>query len=277
VRIYRDATWSLRSEVRAHRNGTWSRRDRVRVHPDRTAARLLKVRAHLASSGSHLDENIRLFEKRHQDAFSFRESIALDPVKGARPTNGGAWCAPLVVSGLSERKEMIMANVNRTNTQAHDAQVIAGIGKHLQTVSSLPLLGSTYTPAALVKLVQSRIDSANGSIATKATWHSTVVEDKALNAKLTPVIRALRQYVINVFGEASPVLADFGFTASKRATRTPEEKAAAAAKAKATRAARHTMGKKQKKDVKGTVPTTAPATSPSPAAPPTATSVSTTK
>jgi hypothetical protein len=172
---------------------------------------------------------------------------------------------------------MIMATINRTKTQARDAQVIAGIGKYLQTVSSLPLLGSTYTPADLVKLVQSRIDSANGANASKATWHSKVVEDKTLNTKLTPVIRALRQHVINVFGEASPVLADFGFTAPKRATRTPEEKAAAAAKAKATRAARHTMGKKQKKDVKGTVPTTAPATAPSPAPAPTPTPVSTQK
>ena len=149
-----------------------------------------------------------------------------------------------------------MANVNRTKTQARDAQVIAGVQKHLQTVSSVPLVGSTYTPADLVKLVQSRIDSANGAATTKANWHSTVVEDKTLNSKLTPVIRALRQYVINVFGDTSPVLADFGFAPPKRATRTPEQKAAAAAKAKATRAARHTAGKNQKKNVKGAVTAT---------------------
>jgi hypothetical protein len=154
---------------------------------------------------------------------------------------------------VSDGKGTIMTTVNRTNTQARDAQVIAGIGKHLQTVSSLPLLGSTYTPADLVKLIQSRIDSAAGSAATKATWHSTVVQDKTLNTKLTPVIRALRQYVINVFGDTSPVLADFGFAAPKRATRTPEQKAASVAKAKATRAARHTAGKVQKKAVKGDV------------------------
>src|SRR5258708_23110573 len=155
-----------------------------------------------------------------------------------------------------------MTTINRTTTQARDAQVIRGVQKHLQNVSSLPLGGSAYTPADLVKLVQSRIDSANVAAGTKANWHSTVVEDRTLNTKLTPVIRALRQYVINVFGATSPVLADFGFTPPKKATRTPEEKAAAAARAKATRTARHTMGKKQKKDVKGALPTTAPATPP---------------
>lgn len=146
-----------------------------------------------------------------------------------------------------------MTTANRTKTQARDAQVIVGVQKHLQNVSSLPLGGTTYTPVDLVKLVQSRIDSANTTSTTKANWHSTVVADKTLNAQLTPVIRALRQYVINVYGASSPVLADFGFAPPKKATRTPEQKAASAAKAAATRKARHTMGPKQKKNVKGGV------------------------
>lgn len=162
-----------------------------------------------------------------------------------------------------------MANVNSNAAQAHDAQVLVGIQKHLLNVPSLPLAGSAITPADLVKLVQSRIDSAGVVAAASATWHSTVTAHKALNAKLTPVVRGLRQYVLNVFGETSPVLADFGFTAPKTVTRTPEQKAAAAAKAKATRKARGTLGKKQKKGVTGTVPTTAP-TPPPTASPPAA-------
>jgi hypothetical protein len=162
-----------------------------------------------------------------------------------------------------------MANLNTDATQAHDAQVIVGIQKHLLTVPTLPLAGSTYTPADLVKLVQSRIDSAGVVAAAGANRHATVVAHDALGTKLTPILRGLRQYVLNVFGETSPVLADFGFTAPKTATRTPQEKAAAAAKALATRKARGTMGKKQKKGVKGTVPATAPVTLPT-ASPPAA-------
>ncbi|HZU82221.1 MAG TPA: hypothetical protein VE987_04860 [Polyangiaceae bacterium] len=167
-----------------------------------------------------------------------------------------------------------MVTVNRTSTQARDAQVIAGIQKHLQNVPSIPLGGSAYTPADLAKLVQSRIDSAATVTAAKAAWHATVVSHEALNTKLTPTVRSLRQYVINVYGATSPVLADFGFAPPKTATRTPEEKAAAAAKAKATRAARHTAGKKQKKVVKGNVtgivvtPVTAPEEAPVTPAPP---------
>lgn len=157
-----------------------------------------------------------------------------------------------------------MSPTNRSATQASDAQVIAGIQKHLQSTASLPLRGSTYTPADLVRLVQSRVDSANTASAAKASWHSTVLAHKTVTAMLTPILRELRQYSIHVFGETSPVLADFGFAPPKHATRTPEEKAAAAAKAKATRAARHTASKKQKKVVKGNVtgivitPVTAP-------------------
>jgi hypothetical protein len=167
-----------------------------------------------------------------------------------------------------------MSAINRTKIQARDAQVIAGIQKHLQNTSSLPLLGSTYTPADLVKIFQSRIDSGSTATTAKADWHSTVLADRALTAKLTPLLRELRQYVISVFGETSPVLADFGFTPPKRTPRTPQQKAAAAAKAKATRAARHTAGTKQKKAVKGDVTgivvtgvTTAPPTTTAPVKP----------
>jgi len=48
-------------------------------------------------------------------------------------------------------------------------------------------------------------------------------------------------------------LADFGLTARKVRVITPEQKAVAAAKAKATREARGTKGKVQKKAVKGAV------------------------
>ena len=142
---------------------------------------------------------------------------------------------------------------NRTSNTARDAQVIAGIEKHLKNVSNLPSAGSTVAPADLVKLLQSGIEAANATSTARAHWHATVAAERALNTKLSLAVRGLRQYVIHAFGSASPVLADFGFLPDKRATRTPEQKAAAAMKAKATRQARHTMGSVQKKAVKGDV------------------------
>jgi hypothetical protein len=152
-----------------------------------------------------------------------------------------------------------MPNINRSTTQAHDGQVIVGIKKDLQSVPSLALGGSTYTPAALTQLIQSRIDAVNTVANAKAQWHDAVTTYAALNSRVTQVVRDLRQYVINASGPDSPVLADYGFTAPKRTPLTPQQKVAKAALAAATRKARGTLGKKQKLAIKGAVPPT-PAT-----------------
>lgn len=146
-----------------------------------------------------------------------------------------------------------MSTPSKLTIQARDARVIAGIQKHLQNVSALQLAGTTYAPADLVKLIQSRSDQAGAVATAYATWRTAVAADEALNTKLTPLIQALRQYVLNAFGSTGTVLADFGFTATVRKPLSPQAKVAAAAKAKATRAARGTKGKVQKKAVTGNV------------------------
>jgi hypothetical protein len=148
-----------------------------------------------------------------------------------------------------------------------DGKIVDGIQKHLQGVSSLQLAGSTYSPADLAKLIQSRASQVAAVSAANAAWHAAIASERELNAKLTATLRGLRQYAFNAFGAGSPVLADFGFTATVRKTLTPEENVARAAKAKATREARHTMGKVQKKKVKGTTVTAAPAAAPPAPAP----------
>jgi hypothetical protein len=63
----------------------------------------------------------------------------------------------------------------------------------------------------------------------------------------------VRQTLLLAFDGKLDTLADFGLTARAVPVRTPEQRTAAAAKAKATRAARHTMGSKQKAAIKGAV------------------------
>jgi hypothetical protein len=146
---------------------------------------------------------------------------------------------------------------NRPVTQAHDGQVIVGIKKDLQNVPSLPAGGSTLTMTTIEALIQSRIDAANAVDVARATWLDATAKYQALNAQVTPVVRALRNYVIGAFGANSPVLADFGFTPPRKAVLTPEQNVAKALKAAATRKARGTMGTKEKLKIKGTVDPTA--------------------
>ena len=78
---------------------------------------------------------------------------------------------------------------------------------------------------------------------------------RELLIKNGPTIQALKDLLLAQFGNASQTLADFGLSPRKeRAPMTVEQKAAAAAKRKATRAARGTTGPKAKLAIKGTVP-----------------------
>jgi hypothetical protein len=109
-----------------------------------------------------------------------------------------------------------------------------------------------------------------------AACKDKVATERAEMPALRTLMDAYVTYVKATVGGATD-LADFGLTPKKVPTPpTVEAKAAAAAKRASTRAARGTMGSKQKQDVKGDVtgvtvtPVTAPtakpvATSPAPA------------
>jgi hypothetical protein len=163
------------------------------------------------------------------------------------------------------------SNVNRSQQQDADQKLIDGINKHSQTIPSLVFGGTSNPTTAIIAVLQARIATANAALSTRATWQSAVKADLDERAKTKTYVSGLRQALQLAFAGSIDGLADFGLKPRKqRAVRTPEEKAAAVAKAKATRAARHTMGAKQKAKVKGTAPQAVPATPPSPATAPSA-------
>lgn len=160
---------------------------------------------------------------------------------------------------------MATKNANRTQQQTADQNLVDGLKKHEQTLSSLVIGGTSLKTADILSILQARITARGGAVSSKATWQTDVKADHDERAKTKTFVSGLRQALQVAFAGSIDALADFGLKARKVRVTTPEQKAAAAAKAKATRAARHTMGSKQKAKVKGTVPQTAPATPPSPA------------
>ncbi len=173
----------------------------------------------------------------------------------------------------STNGEIIMttkATINRTSRQAADQKLLDGVTKHEQAITSLSFGGTSYKPADIIAILQARIASANTTLSTRATWQSAVLADKGERTKTQPIVSGVRQGILLMFAGAVDTLADFGLKPRKApAVRSPAEKAAATAKAKATREARHTMGSKQKASIKGTV--TVPATAPAANAPTAAT------
>lgn len=101
---------------------------------------------------------------------------------------------------------------SKQTTQDQDQQILQAIQKDLQHVPTLLLGGTTYTPGSLAAFIQSRIVAANAVATAKANWLGAVKTYEAINTEAKPVVRDLRNFLTGAFGEASPVLADFGFT-----------------------------------------------------------------
>jgi hypothetical protein len=155
------------------------------------------------------------------------------------------------------------------NTLAQSiVNLIAGTQKNLPS-GTLTFGGQSYTPSALVALLQSLGDALAKSSTAEATWHGALQQERTLRSQVSPVLAAYTSWLLATYGSSPVILAEFGMAPRKRrAPLDSTQRAAAVAKGAATRAARHTMGSQQKKAVKGHVtgvvvtPITAPASAP---------------
>ena len=129
----------------------------------------------------------------------------------------------------------------------------AGLQKHLAN-QSFPVGTTTYTVTSLVQLLGSLIAAIEAVNAAQVSATNAVANLKAMNASASPVVSAVVRVVAAMFASDAAALADFGLKARKaRTPLTTEQKAAAKAKAEATRKARGTKGPKAKLAVKGNV------------------------
>ena len=132
-------------------------------------------------------------------------------------------------------------------------QLIAGTNKHLANVTQVMLVGGSFTPAQVTERLQALVNLRNDVEAAKASTKAKLAVEKANMPALRIFMDALVTFVKAAFGNAPDVLADFGLHPKARTQLTVEAKTAAAAKRKATRAARHTTGPRKKLSVKGAV------------------------
>jgi|HubBroStandDraft_1064217.scaffolds.fasta_scaffold205765_2 hypothetical protein len=138
---------------------------------------------------------------------------------------------------------------NKQDEIAADLLLIAGVQKHFAT-TTVTLNGTSYTGSALVTLLQARVNAINATIGTKASWQTAVKAQDAELAESQSVVNTLKKTIYAMFPDTAS-LADFGLAPHKKPVISPAERVEMAAKAKATRAARHTMGSQQKKAVTG--------------------------
>jgi hypothetical protein len=131
------------------------------------------------------------------------------------------------------------------------------------TLTSVSVLGMTYTMGALTTKLQTytaTFDAADKAKASAAAAEQAVQEIAAEAVEFVSETKAAMKAAL---GRKSVALETVGVTPDKTpAPLTPSQEVTKVARAKATRAARHTMGKNQKKAITGQ---TLPAPTPTPA------------
>jgi hypothetical protein len=142
---------------------------------------------------------------------------------------------------------------NRTDQSVAAQRLIEGMKQYESMLPQLLIGGTVVSHADLTAMVQRRVDAADVVNSTRATWLAAVQDERNEQTRTKALFSGLKQALLVAFAGQLDVLAAFGLTPPDERRVTPEQRIAAAAKARATRAARHTMGKRQKAAIKGTV------------------------
>jgi len=146
---------------------------------------------------------------------------------------------------------MATNTVGKGEVASRAKQLIAGAEKLLTGTAAL--VGTTFTPAEVTSKLQAIVDLRADVENAQATARARLAVEAAEMLALRVFMSAFVSHVKAAHGTSPEALAAFGIHPKARVPLTVEAQAAAIAKRAATRAARHTMGPKQKKAVKGDV------------------------
>jgi hypothetical protein len=153
---------------------------------------------------------------------------------------------------MKERRRHVMTTLSRAAQQDLARKVLLAIDHNLPPQTSVTVAGTPYTRDALVASVQQDIDTADAATNAKTVFFNAAAAARERRAERKRFYRGLKAYVENQFTDPN-VIAEFGFAPQKTATPSAAAKLVATQKRAATRKARHTMGKNQKKGIKGDV------------------------
>jgi hypothetical protein len=158
---------------------------------------------------------------------------------------------------------------NKDQLQAADQNLVNGLQKHAATLPSLLIAGATVPTASLISTLQSRMAARTSTASARAALQAAIQAEQVEGTQTKTLVSGTKQALKVIFAGQITELADFGLKGPKvRTPLTPEQKVVVAAKAKATRAARHTLGSKEKAKITGATPAPVTAPSPTPAAVP---------
>jgi hypothetical protein len=144
-----------------------------------------------------------------------------------------------------------MATKKKRTRLTEEKNLITGLEKHLGPQGSLLVNGAKRTMREIVGTLRGRIAATTKVAVARDAVQRAVAEERTVLAATDAFVAHLRRAILVAFGSGSKALADCGIAPPKkrRALKTVE-KVQAAAKGKATRKLRGTMGRRQREKIK---------------------------
>jgi hypothetical protein len=132
-------------------------------------------------------------------------------------------------------------------------QRLIALKKYMKTKTAMTVSGEQMKLADLTDVYQAAIDTRTALVPQRAAYDKALAARDSAEVMRQATDKKLKAWVVNAFGANSQEAQEFGFLPTKVTEKSADTKATAVEKALATRKARGTMGKNQKKHIKGTI------------------------
>ncbi len=175
---------------------------------------------------------------------------AVNPILNPPPPPTPATVSP-TVTGVANGSN----HATKVDLQALYQAVISGLLAFYAPTDTFLMKSGTYTRDDLVTKFQAFVAALETTKSSNQQWRQDVQAERVLELEVTPLRVGVRAVAQTRFGKDGTQLLQFGFPLAKVRVQTPASRVLAAAKAKATRAARGTLTKKEKAAIQGTVTT----------------------
>jgi hypothetical protein len=142
------------------------------------------------------------------------------------------------------------------NTKRQSARgVIAGVAKHDASMSTNAFYGPWHAGSEITAVFQAQLDAIDSVDRARVALSAAVARERLATKEARKLEYLLKQRVGVILGVSQVVFNDFGWTVPKKpGPKTTQAKLEGAIKARATRAARGTMGKRQRKKARRGTP-----------------------
>jgi hypothetical protein len=129
--------------------------------------------------------------------------------------------------------------------------IIRGVEKRFSPRGTYQVSGKPYTGAQIAAVFQRYLDAVDAVTAARAAFGAAVRAEKLAARSAEELSAALKSTVKSAWGGTRETFADFGWELPRRTgPKSVEAKAEGAKKARATRHARKTMGRRQREKIR---------------------------